>query len=89
MRKVDIDLQVCHHLLVYFLLISICTEAKYIIGALVVIHRFLHIVMVSVSGSLLDADLLLLMWLRVDIISYVIVKCQLMHHSAMEHTNIY
>ena len=89
MRKVDIDPQVYHHSLVYFLHISICIEARYIIGALVDIHRFLLIVMASVNGFLQDADLLLSMWLRVDTINYAIVKCQLMRHSAMVHTNIY
>jgi hypothetical protein len=88
MKRVDTDHLQCQPLQVYIQPIYICTEQRDTIGVHVVTHRIHHSAMDNANGFLQDADQLLLMYQNQDITNCATVKCQQMHHSAMELTNI-
>lgn len=86
-RKESIDHPLCLLMLVSIQPTFICTEARSTTGVVVVILKIHHSVMVNASGSWLDAVLYSSTFLNLDIISFATVRCQLMHHFAMEHIN--
>ena len=88
MKKVNTDLHLCLHLLVYTPLISIYIEVNHTIGALADILKLDPSVMVNANGSSLDCALFLSTSLSLDTTSYAIARWVLMLHSVMVPINM-